>query len=70
MQVSKLSTIDNYIVSEFSNKNYSKKGFAIYNSRGSLVFKSEDDAEFKSLNNDTAYFYNFTKNETYSVKLK
>ncbi len=69
-KVSSISTIDNYIVSEFRKDNYNPKGFAIYDNKGSMVFKSEDDVEFKSLNNDTAYFTNTVNNNTYSVKLK
>lgn len=69
-KVSDLSIIDSYVVSEFRKDNYNPKGFAIYDNKGSLVFKSEDDVEFKSLNNDTAYFTNTVNNDTYSVKLK
>lgn len=65
-----LQKIDYYAVITFVKDNFDPHGFAIFDKTGLLVFKSEDDVEFKSMNNDTAYFCSTVNNELYSVKLK
>ncbi len=67
---SNLLKIDDYVVTTFVKDNFESHGFAIFDKTGSLVFKSEDDVEFKSMNNNTIYFCSVVNNELYSVKLK